>query len=447
MTFALTGEYIAGFGLPGLFSYTPELSAILASIAVVVLASRFGIPPIRPAYLVLLSLIAMHLLFGIVANGVQPGTVIVGSRIYLRAIPFFILALLSPPTETELRSQFVVVLALGILQLPIAVYQRVATMARDTTEIKFLTTGDWTHGTLLNSAVLSIFLICLASVVFAMYLRRTLRLAVALPCLAALLVPTMINETKATLVLIPLAVLAVALAHGSQDRKKAIISATVFVALFTVIFVPTYDYFIKPRWGYGIIEFITMEGRIENYLSKDADIGTTEAVGRLDSLKLPVTTLKDDPVALWLGLGLGSVTESTFGDGYTGAYYTRYGSVLGPTVSRLLWEIGLAGTCLLFGLFVLIFRDSIRLHSASGAYGLLAHGWIAVLPIVFIGMFYKELILSPAISILFWYYCGCLVAAASTRSRADEPHAIKIQNSYGTAAAITSRAQPRGSGT
>ncbi len=423
---AVTGEALANAGLPRVIGYAPELCSIAAAVLLVIHASQRGIPQLHVAFVVILSLLAMHIMLGIIANQVQVGTVIVGARIYLRAIPFFLLAIIAPPKAKQLTALIITTVILGLIQLPLAINQRLATMARDTDHAKYLTTGDWTVGTFMNSAMLSIFCISVAALVFAALLRKAVHWRIAVPVLIILLVPTMINETKATIFLIPICFVGIALMNPSGAKRRSTVVALVTVALFTAVFIPTYDYFMKPRWGYGIIDFFTMEGRVENYLDKGGEVGTTGKVGRIDAFKLPVKTLKNDPSALMLGLGLGNVTESVFGDQYAGAYFRRYGNLLGPTVSRLLWEIGILGVVLVFALIFLIFKTALSVRHRDGPAGVLAQAWIGVLPVFVIGMFYKEIMFSPGLSLFFWYLSGVIVAYGATdQLPATEPEHAK----------------------
>ena len=215
----LTGEYLADVGFPHLFTYAPELCGVFASMLLVMLVVRNGLAPIPASIWIVLFLISLHLVFGILANHVQVGTAMIGGRIYLRTMPFFLLPLAAIPSSRELIVQFRVLIILGLLQLPIAIHQRLSTMNRtDLTTVKYLTSGDLTYGTLMNSAILSLFLICLASVVFVVFLRKRMNGLVTLALLAALLFPTTINETKATAFILPMVILILVL--FAPRRKK-----------------------------------------------------------------------------------------------------------------------------------------------------------------------------------------------------------------------------------
>lgn len=421
----LLSGYTVSFGGPAIIKYAPELCGVAASAYLVVRAVRHGFAPIRFVYWVLMLLIALHFLFGIIANQVQVGTMIIGGRLYLRTIPFFLLALAMPPDEKALKRQFIVILGVAALQLPVAAYQRVSNYQRALTEGYISTTGDYVMGTLGNSAFLSIFLISFAAIIVAMYARKRIGVGVTIVLLLIVLVPTMINETKGTLVLIPLAVGIPMLAAARKNRFMHGIKAIFILAGFLAIFVPTYDYFMMPRYGYGILDFLTMEGRVEGYLSKGAEVGTTGPVGRVDSMSVAVEVLSKDPSTMMLGLGAGNVTESVFGPQYQGEYFTRYGAFSGTTYARLLWEIGFVGVALVLFLIINIGLDAKRLYKQDSAYGILGLGFLAVVPIIIASMAYKNLLTAAGIGVCFWYYCGVIAAVSQMKPVAETDNAAE----------------------
>src|SRR5690606_41540042 len=69
-------------------------------------------------------------------------------------------------------------------------------------------TGDVVTGTTSNSGTLSVLMVSGVTVLTVMYLRRRLALMPLLVLTGFLLVPTMLNETKPTLVMLPIAMLA-----------------------------------------------------------------------------------------------------------------------------------------------------------------------------------------------------------------------------------------------
>lgn len=414
----LLAGYTVSFGGPTIVRYAPELCGIAASAYLVIRIAQHGFVRIRPVYWVVMVLIALHLLFGIIANQVQVGTVIIGGRLYLRTIPFFLLALTLVPTEAALKRQFLLILGVALLQLPVAVYQRLSNIARKAAEGVVSTTGDYTMGTLGNSGYLSIFLICFAAVLVALYARKQLPFRLAAPILLLVLIPTTINETKATLFLVPLAIAIPFVAAARTNRLLNAAKAVLIFAGFLAIFIPVYDHFMMPRYGYSIVDFFQMEGRVEGYLAKGAEVGTTEQIGRLDGVAVAYDVLMQDPSTAMLGLGMGNVTESAFGPQYQGEYFYLYGGFGNTTYSQLFWEIGFVGTGLVLFLITLIALDAKRLHQQNNAYGILALAYLAILPIMAASMFYKNLLTAPGIGVCFWYYCGVIAAAAGRTSEA-----------------------------
>lgn len=435
----LLAGYTVSFGGPTLVRYAPELCGIAASIYLVIRIAQQGFERIRPVYWVVMILIALHLLFGIIANQVQVGTVIIGGRLYLRTIPFFLLALALVPSEAALRRQFLIILGVALLQLPVALYQRLSNIARKAAEGVVSTTGDYTMGTLGNSGFLSIFLICFSTVIVALYARKKISFRLAVPLLLLVLAPTTINETKATLFLVPLAIAVPFIAAAQTNRLLNAAKATLILAGFLAIFVPVYDHFMMPRYGYSIIDFFQMEGRVEGYLAKGAEVGSTGQVGRLDGVSVAYDVLTDDPSTAMLGLGMGNVTESTFGSQYQGKYFHLYGAFSNTTYAQLFWEIGFVGTGLVLFLITLIAFDAKRLYRQDNAYGILALAYLAILPIMAASMLYKNLLTAPGIGVCFWYYCGVIAAVAGRSSAAAKsPAAAPMQRPSAGASAMRS---------
>jgi hypothetical protein len=218
--------------------------------------------------------------------------------------------------------------------------------------------------------------------------------------------------------LLPIALLAPVIylgtTAGTAKVKKTALTL-VFISAFFAAFIPAYDYFIQPRWGYGILDFFQREGRVERYLVKDTDLGSEKA-GRIDSLFLPFKAARHDPAQLVFGVGIANVSDSFLGPGFQGDYFGRYGRLVSPTASLFLWEFGLVGTALAFLILYMIFRDARVAREAEGITGALALGWIAVIGIMFLAWFYKKTVGSDALSYLFWFYSG-VIAAASMRFR------------------------------
>jgi hypothetical protein len=395
--------------LPRQMMLTPEAFSAIALLIVVARLPKNRLSEVEPRYLALFVLLILHLVAGMVVNDEPAGVVISGIRIYLKFMPFFVLPLLIPQTEKALKWQFLVLAGICLLQFPLAWDQRSAGM------FKGSLTGDRTVGTMGISANLSILLCCAAAVALALHLRQKLKLWHLIVFLAATLPATMINETKATLLIAPFALAVPAMFAGASSQagkmKRMMVGALLIVG-FLGAFIPTYDYYIEQRWGYGLIDFFTMKGRVEKYLDKSAGLGSQE-VGRVDSMVLPFVAAKHDPTQAAFGLGAGNVSSSSLGPGFMGEQYYRYGNLVGPTASRLLWEIGWVGLALVLCLHFMIFRDALVARHAEGLAGALGLGWIAVASIIGLTMFYNVAMQNDGLSYLFWFYSGVVVATAS----------------------------------
>jgi hypothetical protein len=410
----LLQEYLSDqFGLPRAFALIPDLLSVIAAAIVIARLPLNRFRDIDPRYMILSGLLIFNLFAGILINQVEPGVVVAGIRQYLKAVPFFFLALVVTFDDRKLIRQFQLIAFLCLVQFPIAWQQRGATIARGGI------TGDETYGTLMNSAMLSIFLICVACVAIALQVRKKLGFWPMFLFLAATLPSTMINETKATLLLIPVAILAPMFLAGGESGAAAFKRGLVglgILAVFIAVFIPVYDHFIRQRWGYGLVEFMQREGRVEGYLDQGAKIGSTKEAGRIDSLTIPFSAARGDISLNVFGFGLGNLSHSALGRGFIGEHYERYKNLIGPQVSLLLWEIGVFGLLIVFGFLYRIYKDAFAARSANGLAGALAVGWSGIAMLMVICTVYKNTIMSTAISYLFWFYSG-VVAATAMRVR------------------------------
>lgn len=411
----LNDYLVRSFGLPRELLLIPEILSGIALIIVTVRLPKNRFQDIDPRYLAVFGLLLLHLVSSAIINHIPPGVAVSAARIYLKAIPFFFIPLLLPMTEKNLKWQLLAVAAVCLIQFPIAFQQRSTSLFHGSN------TGDRTTGTLIISSIMSVFLCCAASVAMAMYLKGKLKIYQLVLYLTLTMPATMINETKATLVLAPFALLAPAFlandGKGGNFVKRNVITL-MLVTAFLGAFIPTYDAYMKARWGYGIIEFIQMDNRVSGYLMKNSDIGSKE-VGRIDSLILPFVATRHDPVQGAFGFGPGNVSRSSLGPQFTGAEYARYGDLVGGSASQLLWEIGWVGLGLILYFFTMVIRDAFVARKADGFAGALGLGWIGVASLIFITFFYNRATDHNSMSYCYWYFSGVVVATAM-RVRAEQ---------------------------
>jgi len=404
----LSFEFLASLGwLPQILAFFPEVLAIVAAGLVIVAGVRSRFQYVRPVYWLVFGGLALVIVCGAVANSVEPGPIFAGLRIYLRALPFFFLPAALQLKERQLQVQLLLLLAFGLLQLPIAALQRLATTARGGI------TGDDTFGTLMSGPTLSVFLVCAVCVLTGLFLRKRISAKAFYPLILLLLIPTMLNETKAVLVIVPAGLISCFVVGAKPGtRLKNTVAALMTVTLFVAVFIPVYDHFMKPRWGYGIVDFVMMEGRLDRYLDRGSKIGEyDQSAGKVGGLKVALSEISRDPVNSVFGLGIGNVSDSALGHQFTGRYYDVYRVFLASSAIYIIFEFGLAGFALILLLYWLLFKDSVSLaQTDQGIMGALAIGWSGVVVVMAIALLSSNIIDSRALSLLFWYFSGIVAA-------------------------------------
>ena len=133
--------------LPGPAKYAPEILGAAALLFVIALGIRDRFRFVRPAYWVVFGLLVICLAASAVANRLDPGPLFSGIRAYLRAIPWFLVPAVFAFSENNIRTQFKWLLGISLLQVPIAIEQRIKTADNYAGFVAM--TGDWTTGSLM----------------------------------------------------------------------------------------------------------------------------------------------------------------------------------------------------------------------------------------------------------------------------------------------------------
>ena len=403
---ATTFEYLGKQGwMPKPAIYLQEISALIAASYVVIAGGRTRFAYVRPAYWFAFGIVAIVIAFGAIANQLAPGPLFAGLRTFLRPMPLFLLPAVFEFSERNVRAQLLLLLGICLLQFPVSLYQHVTTITAT------YISGDRTIGTIGNSAFLSIFLICAMCVLAGFYIRKRMSLKLFALFFVIMLIPTTINETKGTLFLLPFGVLTtfiVGSPRGARFRNGAL--SILLLAGAGFIFVTIYDSYMTKRYGYGIVEFFMMPGRLEGYLDKNRDVGTIREVGRVDGIRGSLAYIAQDPAQLAFGLGVGSVSDSSLGPQYQGHYFGLLKAFASTTVSLLLLEIGVLGLLGVLYIYWLIFRDSQLVAGDESWVGSLAVGWTGVMATMGLALVYKQVIESGPLSFLFWYFSGSVAA-------------------------------------
>ncbi len=397
---------IAGV-LPSTFTLIPELLSAITLLIVIAYFTKTKILMLDSKYIILFAIFGLHIIFGIIINGYDAGPVVAGIRAYFKYIPFFLLAAVYVFSDTQIWKQLMLLLVLLVFQMPIALFQKFVIYAE-------YSTGDVVRGSLTTSSFLTIVLVCAISIVFAFYLKNKISLNKLIIIAFILFIPTTINETKSTLILLPIAILIPAIILKSRgESKKSIFKLFTIVGLLFVSFVTIYDLFWGERYGEdgSILDFYTDIYKIEKYLAPGKVIEHKETIGRGDLLVLPAKTLYEkDPVKLITGLGMGSVTDTPVGELEGEFSHFREEGLVQNSFSYLFWEVGILGILLSSIFMLMIFQDAKRLSRGPKLANIIGTGWLGVVPVIAISLFYKDIIPVNSLMYLFWYFSGFVAA-------------------------------------
>jgi hypothetical protein len=401
-------EFLAESGwVPRLLAFTPELVGGLALLYVIAEGSRTRFRYVRGIYWLVFGAMALQMAFGLWVNDVEPGAVIIGLRYFLRSIAFFFLPAIYAFSDDQVRKQLHLVLALSLLQFPVALYQKSLPGF----------TGDGISGTLLLTSYTSPFLICVACVLTAFFIRKRLSLWLYLALLAWTLGPAAINETKVSLILLPMGLIAVlALASSRGERLKNMAYAAGLTTVLLAGFVTMYSYTQRDVEGGLDLQEFFFKGGVQEYLDNDKELGDDtdeeqDYVGRVNALVVPLKYIAQDPIKLWFGLGVGNASVSPLGDQFRGEYGQLFEKFMGASATRLMLETGIGGFLCSMLLILLVFRDAQAVADAGrGLKNDIAAGWIGAVVVITVTVFYADTIVSSALAYLFWYFSGLISA-------------------------------------
>ena len=404
--------------IPRTATWMPE---VLSMFTCLVIALQFACrkkTAIHKKYICLILLYFTIVFIGIVLNAIPAAGIIVGLRFYLKSMPFFLLPAVYDFSEEQFKKQLLFLLPLLILQCPLAVYQRLF-------QFRTANTGDVITGTLEISSILSVTMICSIAIIFALYLNKKIGLKTFFIIACCLFLPTTLNETKGTLVLLPIALVIPAFFTQSEGNSKAksLLTMALIGILFISVFVPIYDHFMRPRLGYSVLDFFRDKSKVEGYLYSGVREGETKGIRRGDAIILAYKDLSKDPLTLAFGLGMGNVMQSYF-ESARGKSTNKleYGAE-GLALTLLLWELGLLGLTVYVAFLFSFFRDACLLRKSNDIFGSFALGWCAVVIIIGLSLIYKNILQFNVINFMFWYFSGVVAAKRFRMNSVQESYA------------------------
>jgi hypothetical protein len=410
---------VQSLALPPILRFLPECISCIVILYVLIAGTRDRFQFVAPKYWFVFIMLAVVVACGIINNNPGAGPMISGARFYFRATPLFFLAAVLPMSDENLMRQLKLLLYFGFLQLPVAMYQRWIILDQD----RF--SGDDVRGTLIESGILSMFLICAALVLVGLVLKRRIGNVWFLVLFLILLFPTTINETKVTVIFLPIG-LFVTVMVGAQPGKRLRYAALGMTALmvFGAIFIPIYDLMEeKNPYKVSIVDFFTNEKELNKYLvsntkSSGAGVGSSKHAHRAEAMVVPVKYLAKDPVRFAFGLGLGNVSPSNIGKNFEGNYYGLFQNLLELSFTYFVLEFGVLGVVLIGALFWMVFWDSVKVaRSDDSLTAGIASGFAGVVCVFLISTIYNNFHLFTSVTFLYWYFAGVICARAMALRR------------------------------
>lgn len=412
--------FVVNAVVPG--SMTRILPDLFAAVAIlIILAGIFKQRSVvfPPKYVLFFVCFGLFIIIGWIINQESSGAMVIGIRYYFKGFLFFLLPFAYRYSDEQTTQQLKLLLALGLLQLPVALLQRFV--------LYFGLSGDLITGTLgpTTSGLLSTVLTFQLAILTAFFAKGWIRPIPYFVILLALFLPTTLNETKAMLAYLPVALILPFVFSGYLvEHKMKLLGALAGLGVIFGIFAFFYQYTtvetsIKvktEREDSGIVGFLDPQ-KIYAYLApQQNELSGKKYIGRVDKIIEPLERLSEDPVKLLVGYGLGNAIKTPI-EMLAGDYADETDDYLGAGVyPRILWETGLLGLAFTFILLWMIYRDADHLSREDGFIGIFATGGKVTVILVLMAMFYTDIITREVSFFMVAYYFGYF---ASERARRD----------------------------
>lgn len=419
--------------IPRQITWFPELLSGFVLLVVIAHAALKKSIVIHPKYVLLFAIFLLHLLAGAILNSVEPGTVFAGIRYYFKFAPFFLLPAVYNYSNEEMNGQLKFLLALALIQFPVVIFQKfiMDDPLHDTIH------PDYVSGTLGVSSILSIYLVSVISILLGFYIRQKIRFAHFFVLTLFLFIPTTLNETKGTIILLPISILVIVLiARVLRENARRVIPIVATLPILFGSYLLVYNTYFAVEGGSqerGLIKFYTDPERgVKRYLyTGDAEALDPEAIlrrgktvvgekterevgagriRRIDAAILPFRVLSSEPSKLLLGLGIGNVSESFIGN-FSGEYTDiRAMNASNIELAIMVWEIGIIGLLIFLLFFYFVYRDAKNLSGRNTLAGTIATGWTGIVVILVLSLAYKNIMVFNVVGYLFWYFSGYVAA-------------------------------------
>lgn len=397
-------------GLSKVAAFLPDMVAAALALSVLLRITQRHPIILAPKYIFIGLTFILTVVVGFFVNDMKASTMVLGIRDYLRFIPIFLVPAVFTFSEKDMKRILLFILALSLLQTPVGIWQYL-------TLYPIHKTGDVVRGTLSNSGILSVYQCAVISVLYAFYLSKHISLKLFVALSGFLMVPIILNDSRATLLLILVGIFSVGLFDTRSSKNKLLVMTytSLVVVVLAGSFIVVYDKVFADRYSQryqgGLLEFYLQGAAEDDFYKKRAhDVG--KGVGRLDSILFALDESKSNISSRMFGLGAGNVRPAPI-EALEGKYVVRYSGygVKINTISNLLWETGLFGVLLCVSFLLCVWFDTKKLINSEQEYtAAFALGWLAVTTIVIISLVYKEMILQNVAAVLIMFLSGWIAA-------------------------------------
>ncbi len=423
--------------------WTYGLVELLSAVVLVLLLVywRAWCARVPRAWLALLAAGIVLAVIGCALNAVDPLVALNSLRRYFRFLPFAVLPWLWGLMHVSWQRQTGLLLVLLLLQLPLALLQRLSVELT-------VAPGDHVVGTLGSPAFLTIVMLCAVSLLTALWLHGRVRPLLALLLMTLLFLPCTLNESKAVLVLLPMAVLLPWLLSFWVVPWRRSAALLVWLLGALAVFFPVYDHFNYSRWGYSLWEFVFERDRLAGYLdstqamdrqetlgvlnkkgqrrimeaneqrnairkAREQGVKGTRRPGKINSMQLAWRGLQSAPALGVFGFGAGSTSLSTVASAQGAlAEDIEHQKPDSTAISQVSWELGWSGLAWVLLIGCYIAWQALRLLIKGGHYRWVGSAALGVLGLCATSLLHKNLIDSAVIWGLFWYLSAWVVLLA-----------------------------------
>jgi hypothetical protein len=381
-------------------TWIPEFMALLAFLyipAAMALKKEFRLPP---KYTLLIILYIVHIGTGFVVNSMEVGTIIAGSRQFFKFIPIFLLPSVVELTENDIIRILKFIFLMAVIQFPVTIWQRFFGA------LSHSGSGDHVSGTIgeFASGRLSIFLIIVLSFFIILLLWNRISLKFFMVSFFLLFIPTAINETKITFLLLPFAfILPVYFGKIKLGKNLSkIVPLILFASIVLFIFVGIYNYIGWGKSKGDLLGFFSQTEKISKY-SDNRIVPILTAFEKIFDNEIKITVF---------GYGAGNLSPS-FNKSMESNFVEKF-SVYQPlavTLTKLLWETGYGGITLFSLILVNIFFDALKLFKRSEGFFKMFALWMTVVTCFFsLSNIYSAILDSNLFMYLFFFFSGYLVS-------------------------------------